>query len=777
MTIYYVDPEGGNDSNNGQSFANRKKAIESVSSGDEIRLIRSPAPTSLGNASWEKDATYNDEKLTVTNRNITSCSFNGQSSGNPTTVAKNSHGLSTGDAIYVPDSAYTYAGVHQITKVDDNNFTIDGTENAADTDATSETVFKLNPFCVRLASSPIKNIICHQGLDGGGDLDWTAVNGTTGRETSNYQSGFKSARRFTAPNGVSGKLAYVQLNNALDLSGYQQISFRFFWDYNNRKNVADYFSIRLCSDTSGDTTVHTVPIKPPGGDDTDHWIWYTHDFGTNLNSSIQSIAIHADTESNHNNTEIQIDNVIACKAKSSADSLHLGSLIGKGTTYMSNWYTIMAIVDKIVLIQQTWAQHDGLQDYTRSLFETTETVTTYKQECFTNPEYHDSSENSGGAFVRISTDHNVTISGGWNSTDMSSQDTNAGTWLGLQGRQYSGIEAISCANLSISNIGVARGYHAFGVEGFEEGGGTFTKCQILTSYYGLVGNDRTVYDDCKWSFCYFSNQSTWYRAVDYVVKNSTFTYIYFSNNETQVGGKRTIVNSTFEGALISDTHLLNSTPSSGNVEHLFNNCTFKNMHALAHGEDWNGYHSFTNCTFEDSLEGIFDFIDADDGKRSDKLPFFSFINYDNTANDHRLYYMNCLVTSDSTTKQSGSGYSWKFTPLANSGVKTRSVNFPLRFKLAEVYVTANSQITATIYARRSDNQTDDYVALAALALDNAAVGITTDVKSSALSGSVDTWVQLTLTFTPTIAGVATITALMSASSTSDNVWIDTLEIA
>ena len=778
MTIYYVDPENGNDSNNGTSFAERKKEISSVSSNDEIRFIRSPAPTSLGNASWEKDATYDDTELL--SRGIGQCSFDGQSSGNPTTVAKTNHGLSTGDAIYVPDTNYPYAGVHQITKVDDNNFTLDGTENAADTASDgSINVYKLNPFCVRLASSPIKNIICHQGLDGGGDLDWTATVGTTFREVNNYLSGYKTARGFKPGNDATGKVAYVQLNNALDLSGYQQISLKFLWDYcpSGQKNDEGVFSLRLCSDTSGDTTVHQVPLKPPCGDDTDQWIWYTHDFGTNLNSSIQSIALHVDVETEHNNTEICIDNVIACKAKSSADSLHLGSLIGKGTTFMSNWYPIMAIVDKIVLIQTSPFQHDGVNDYTRPLLETTETVTTYKQECFTKPEYYDNSENSGSPFVRISSDSNVTISGGWNSTDMSSQDANAGTLLGLQSRQYSGIEAAGCNNLSISNIGVVRGYHSFAIESLEEGVGTFTNCQAIVPYYAGTGNDRTVFDNCKWSYCYIGHSSEWYRPIDYVVKNSTYTYTYFANELPNVGGKRTIINSTFQGTHEAGVHLLSWT-AWGNIENLFSNCTFKNLHALAHGEDFRGHYSFVNCTFEDSMEDIFDIIDQDDGKRSDKLPFLSFINYDNTANDHRLYYMNCLVTSDSTTTQSGSGYSWKYTQLAySSAVKTRSADFPLRFKLAEVYVTANSQVTATIYARRTDNQTNDYVALAALAVDNAAVGITTDVKSSALSGSVNTWVQLTLTFTPTIAGVATITALMSASSTSDNVWIDTLEIA
>ena len=52
----------------------------------------------------------------------------------------------------------------------------------------------------------------------------------------------------------------------------------------------------------------------------------------------------------------------------------------------------------------------------------------------------------------------------------------------------------------------------------------------------------------------------------------------------------------------------------------------------------------------------------------------------------------------------------------------------------------------------------------------------TDAKSSALSASVDTWQQLTLTFTPTKSGVATIHALMSTEMTNGNIWIDTFAI-
>jgi hypothetical protein len=62
MTIFYLDPVGGNDANNGESFANRWKTINGgptaarVAPGDEIRFIESPAPTLIGNCTWTTGA-------------------------------------------------------------------------------------------------------------------------------------------------------------------------------------------------------------------------------------------------------------------------------------------------------------------------------------------------------------------------------------------------------------------------------------------------------------------------------------------------------------------------------------------------------------------------------------------------------------------------------------------------------------------------------------------------------------------------------------------------
>jgi hypothetical protein len=58
MPTYFIDPVGGNDANNGLSFANRWRTINGgptaarMAPGDELRFIESPAPTLIGNCSW-----------------------------------------------------------------------------------------------------------------------------------------------------------------------------------------------------------------------------------------------------------------------------------------------------------------------------------------------------------------------------------------------------------------------------------------------------------------------------------------------------------------------------------------------------------------------------------------------------------------------------------------------------------------------------------------------------------------------------------------------------
>ncbi len=62
MATYFLDPVGGNDAEDGTTFAKRWKSIGGgptaarVAPGDEIKFIESPAPTLIGNCTWPTGA-------------------------------------------------------------------------------------------------------------------------------------------------------------------------------------------------------------------------------------------------------------------------------------------------------------------------------------------------------------------------------------------------------------------------------------------------------------------------------------------------------------------------------------------------------------------------------------------------------------------------------------------------------------------------------------------------------------------------------------------------
>jgi hypothetical protein len=63
MTIYYIDPEGGNDANNGLSFANRWRTFKNTNSitvgiTDEFRVMSSRPKQNLGDAAWVDNRDY-----------------------------------------------------------------------------------------------------------------------------------------------------------------------------------------------------------------------------------------------------------------------------------------------------------------------------------------------------------------------------------------------------------------------------------------------------------------------------------------------------------------------------------------------------------------------------------------------------------------------------------------------------------------------------------------------------------------------------------------------
>ena len=1012
MAIWYFDPDGGNQSNDGQSFANRKKYVEysnraQFSTGDEIRFIKSSDPTSLGNALWTTDAAkYHPGNSTPTfwtgeSAFVSSGSYQRDTTGvfsrlgpNPISCVDTGHGLDTKDTIAFKIDNSWPTGAFEITKVDNDNFTLDGTgvqtrrsvdfdgtddylsvasssdltfgtgdftvelwaypddfgsrgtlydsrpsggtdgitighevtsgeirvymtatsgsdivvqssdfatgqwqhiavtresgtvrlfingalkdtetrttdldntnavnigyktytsssysyfdgkisnlrvvkgtavytsafttptgpltnitnikllccNNSSTTGSTitpgtitanssptastlspfdwtdvSKTYYTISPFRVLLETACTKNIICYQSEEIG-DLDWTATLGTTAKETTNKGVFYQTNRQFKPGTSGTGKAAYVTLDSALDLSGYQQISFMVFWDYLSTSQEDDdsIMSLRLCTDTTGDTSVHTIPITH-GMDFTDDWYAVVHDFGTNLNASIQSVAIYVDTTLAHANTEVHIDNVIACKAKSSADSLTHASLISKGNTHDDVWFSLIGIDNKKLLVK-SWSGNanvglwgnSGQSPYPGA----TETVTTYKRECFRRPTFRSTTERRYSPFftidetVYIGSGNSYNISGGWNTTDMSSQDTNSGTWFDcIHPEHYSGIFIQTTNDLTISKFGLVNGRQGvlnLQSNRYDGRGTTLNNINTVSTLQGHVYGPDFKYNNCVFTTCNFERDDEGFNYQGHVLyKDCTFYNVSWDVNFERNFRYIVLLNPTIRGTL---------DKNSGMVFHL----QYRDVKVLG-GSINNVKHLFTNQA-EQSAGGRFRMsntlinndsalpIDAIEEKSNYNSSSYMYgenqdwhpptiINYNNVATDHRIYFFGAEVTSETSVRNTASGIAWKMRVWNTSYYNARREANYVKWRFAETAVNASAQVTLTAYVRRS--HTDFNVKLAALMEDNYHMGVTSDITVTA-SGSADAWEQLTLNVTPTAAGTIEFTCLFSLSGT------------
>jgi len=368
MTVYYVDYEGAAGTGDGSSFANRAKRAGDIwpnysstraSVGDVIRVKQSPNPTVLGTGKV-------DHCPSRYSYSGSSRSYSGEvvySSTTGETRISIGYGLKTGDRIEIWDNQQTASsavaagktitGIWSVT-ADTNNagwWKLDGF-TPSNTNSESGT-FRWRPLTaetIKLSGTlPWKNIASHAPMRDA----WTGITGVTTTHNISW-SDWNSQHSWIhaagsdqiqiPQNGTTGKQAYYQLPNTLDLSGYQQISFLVRY-YGANRNSASSVTLELCTDTTGDTSVHSIQLQPYGVW-SDGWVPTVKDFGTNLNSAIKSVAIYCSNTSFGGGERILISNIIACKASSSADSITHNSLVGLNTTADFVWYPVQNLDER-----------------------------------------------------------------------------------------------------------------------------------------------------------------------------------------------------------------------------------------------------------------------------------------------------------------------------------------------------------------------------------------------------------------------------------------------
>ncbi len=667
-TTRFCDFVGGNDSNNGSSFALRKLTLASAASGltggDTVKVMASPAQTSLGqNATW----TNGSDTVTLT-----------------TAVTAN----------------------------------IDTCETA-----------------------------------------WTAAtNITVLADTSNYREGTKGMTFTSNGSFTTGLIAYHTMSST-DFSAYQQVSFFIRTAFFNQLSSGQV-ALKLCSDTAGATPVNTISIAISGMTYS-QWYNVVVDTAAALGATIQSVAVYA--VSTWTSKSFTIDNVIACKASSAADSLTHNSYISKNDgTGTEAWFAIQSINGTTIKL---WAQNAVIATpgttYVGKYFGSTATVTTYKREPIILTALQTASAN-GSSFASL-----LTIEGGYNTTDMSTKTDR--TYL------RSLDPSIGCVNVgstAFTNV-KSFGFHTAGSGAYAfvhaNAGATSDDICVNGGYYGAlcsggsgitfgfryaVGCYEMLHFAGGWGSGYGPSKITCDFAWGLTSTNAS-AYIV---NDSSNGGS--VFNVTFDCADAQGwTVGIICGGSVSAATWVVRNTTFTNVYRDVSVNTDTYYYNVTPSTGSGALAVTL-------GNRN---LFYTKLNGDSAqcGTVFQSYSGSCVVAMATDQRHTASDVSWKFALVG--GVP---VNYAPYLKIASVASVANEQRTVALWMRRDNTN----LSMQLRVKGGFVAGITSDI-TSAMSAAINTWSQVTIQFTPTENCVVDVYAEAWNVSGNNNGWVDDLSVS
>ena len=742
-----------------QTFTNGLTAVR-IHSCDIIRVEASPDPTSIGNATWTG---------TGSSPTVAISSFTAATPISVTTTT--AHNLATGDTVFIEGhSSAAVNGTWEVTVTGSTTLTLHNS-TAGSAGGAAGTLRKATNCVIRLGSVLTENIASHgnQGEVGGRSV-WTAsANVTTAANNTTKQGNVSDQITINAA-FTTGLAAYKSFSTK-DLSGYQQLSF-FIYQTAGSVATSGQLQLKLCSDTAGATAVNTFNIPALGT--LNVWHVFTVDLATNLGNSIQSIGLYVTSDLGAQT--FLLSNIIACKASSSADSLSLTSLIGKNTTNES-WYPIQSIVGTRVIVDGRLSNSPVLStqgNFSKGYYGTSETITTYKRETIKTPPQ--SSAGNGVHIINDSASHFtpcLTIEGGYDRTNMSSQ-TGITFFDGQNGLGY-GMSSSSRASWSFKKLGFTRYDRVFMQNAFFT---LFKDLYIISCTNNFDVTTATQF--CKFENI-FSNSNNLGMIVSFGFNVNKFTNCYFQSNNLRGMDLSSYNNVTFNNCYVNNNGSMGVYDTGGGTNTTFNNCSFNNNQGEAIRTQgcgsniilnncttsnisvYNALYSFggsiylNNCLINESSE--FGFYTGTDGQ-------IYCSNHDNTSNNWFLYTFGGLIRPQTSVRYTNSGYAWSLSPTSDY----RRDNSPLGFPVAKVAVSANSLVTIKAWMRR----TSAGLTLRLRLKGGQISGVANDVMGYMTAGA-DTWEQVSISFTPTEAGVVEVLAECWGGSTYTG-YIDELSI-
>jgi hypothetical protein len=643
---------------------------------------------------------------------------------------------------------------------------------------------------------------------------WTPSANITATASATCKEGTRSASIVVGLAFVTGLAAFKAMA-ATDFSAFTQIS---FWMQSSVAIAAGQLQLKLCSDNAGTVAVNTINIPAfVNISQTGFWVPITVDTGGALGASIQSVALYVVTDIGAQT--VLLDNIIACKAPASADSLTHQSLIGKArnlnwaasTAYSANsirkptppnrngfcykvtaggggssggseptwptylgatvtdgaltwtcdsleetWYPIQSIRGATILLDTQGAAAAGGRGY----HGTTETSTVYKRECTalaavasTSPvtalagNVQASGSLAGGQ---------ITFTGGWNSTDMTTQ-TGETWWSGgfsgcimqANAKSYITMENLNGALTSClvmqNNVGTSLGWLVKNCQAsnlFGTGINHGTSCNLQLEVRGVVL--------CATAAHGIGESNTGFIAVRgrcLAMHSNTTDGLHLCHI-----GELAFVEAINHGSFGINSP--NQSVNQGTVRGVRNLVSANNVGgALTSfmGDLYVHRGTMTDATLAPAPT-------AYSNQR------YCLTGYNGNNDTHRIITDGGLILSATDQRHTAAGIAWKFQPTST----TRDTNYPLILSVAKIACIASAALTVGIWVRRDNTNIKGRLMVKGGQI--AGLGVDAYVDCAP---TINTWANYTVTITPTGAGVIEVTfECYDGAGTGNSLWID-----
>ncbi len=697
-------------------------------------------------------------------------------SGTITRINKTAHGLVTGAVVALTLFSTWLNGAWKITKVDDDNFDLDGAvwQTTADANgtvtprggsswsdawltmnngATATRVQSGDEVRVSKTDDPVSignatwtnlsktvTLATAQTLTiDNCETAWTIVNASTIVTSTTRKQGSNAVRAIKSTLPAANTLyAYKALGATVDFSAYDSIT---LWvnAYSYSPILENNWKLALCSDTAGATIQFEYPIPASA---VGYVVWYPVTItGVSVGgnkSAIQSVALYSGSVAPLTSCGISMDNISA----SNATGLNLTTVISKTSSAGYNsesWWPIQSIDGTTIALD---LEASTLAASTKGYTGTTETVTTYFRRTF--------AQGPSSSYFGITNTlrAGVTYAGGWD-TSSSTQD---GMSV-LDVRNYLGSLMLMASGTSINRFCLIRGNQGIG---FVSGQRYYIdSCNLVANTNPIAslnaGNGSDPYG-VEITNCSINSYSG--SVFDTRAGGHTFDNVHIKS--TNAGALQLPPLSIFKNSSIINATGQSLISTNENRRYLAINSTF-DVTALAGARST----YFKNCLFTAATEFAFTAVASGrDGRVFSE-------KHDQTNYDY-IFIEGGTANTEDTDRSGATGKMWRLVLTSSN----RNATYPLDLPVAQFPYASSGLVTVTAWMKKS-HATDCNGRLRIKG--GQITGYSSDLTATLADNT--NWQELTITFTPTDTGVFEVEALAEYVAANANVYIDNVTVS